>query len=164
MPITPFHFGVGAAVHAIAPRRISFIAFCASNVLIDIEPLYFMLTDNPPLHRFFHTYIGALLVTLFTLGLFMVLRGFARRFWLPNLLNWQSLPLWAVMNGALLGTLSHIVLDSFMHRDIHPFAPFSLQNSLWGTVDLGNLHWFCIITGIMGAGIAAWRVDQRTRG
>lgn len=56
MPITPFHFGPGAAIHALAPKQVSFLAFCVSNILIDIEPLYFMLTDQYPLHRFFsHT-------------------------------------------------------------------------------------------------------------
>jgi hypothetical protein len=51
MPVTPFHFGPGAAIHSLAPKRVSFLAFCVSNVLIDIEPLYFMLTKQFPLHR-----------------------------------------------------------------------------------------------------------------
>ena len=54
MPITPFHFGPGGVIHALAPKQVSFIAFCAANVLIDVEPLYFMLTHQYPLHRFFH--------------------------------------------------------------------------------------------------------------
>jgi hypothetical protein len=59
MPVTPFHFGPGAAIHAAAPRYVSFIAFCAANILMDIEPLYYMLRQQYPLHRFFRTYIGA---------------------------------------------------------------------------------------------------------
>ena len=43
MPITPFHFGPGAALHAISPRHVSFLAFCAANVLTDLESLYFLL-------------------------------------------------------------------------------------------------------------------------
>ena len=61
MPFTPFHFGPGAALYAMAPRQLSFLAFCAANVLIDVEPLYYMLTDQYPWHRFFHTYVGATL-------------------------------------------------------------------------------------------------------
>ena len=64
MPITPFHFGPGAAIHVVAPRHVSFLAFCAANVLIDIEPLYYMLTHQDRLHRFFHTYVGASLVAV----------------------------------------------------------------------------------------------------
>jgi hypothetical protein len=43
MPITPFHFGSAVIVHAVAPKQVSFLAFCAANVLIDVEPLYYML-------------------------------------------------------------------------------------------------------------------------
>ena len=64
MPVTPFHFGPGAALHSAAPARVSFIAFCVANVLIDGEPLYYMLAGAAWLHRFFHTYIGATLVGL----------------------------------------------------------------------------------------------------
>lgn len=53
MPFTPFHFGPGAAIHALAPRKVSFIAFVAANVLMDVEPLYYMLTRQDHLHRFF---------------------------------------------------------------------------------------------------------------
>ena len=56
MPFTPFHFGLGATLHAAAPRRVSFLAFCGANVLTDIEPLYFMLAHQWPLHRTAHTF------------------------------------------------------------------------------------------------------------
>lgn len=42
MPVTPFHFGPGALLHATAPRHVSFLAFCGANVLIDLEPLYYL--------------------------------------------------------------------------------------------------------------------------
>ena len=87
MPFTPFHFGPGAAIHAVAPKQVSFLAFCASNVLIDIEPLYFILTQQYPLHRFFHTYIGAFLIVGATVALFVGARWFASRLWLPGQCN-----------------------------------------------------------------------------
>jgi hypothetical protein len=59
MPFTAFHFGPGALVHSAAPQYVSFLAFCGANVLVDVEPLYFMLTQQHPIHRFFHTYVGA---------------------------------------------------------------------------------------------------------
>jgi membrane-bound metal-dependent hydrolase YbcI (DUF457 family) len=140
VPITPFHFGPGAAIHSAAPRHISFLSFCAANVLIDIEPLYYMLTGQAPLHRFFHTYIGATLVALATVLLFLV----ARRVVTTNL------SIRAVAVGAFLGTYSHIVLDSVMHADIRPFAPFSDTNPLLAVVSLRALHLFCVIAGALG--------------
>ena len=147
MPITPFHFGPGAAIHAVAPKHVSFLAFCTANVLIDIEPLYYMLTHQERLHRFFHTYVGASLVALATVALFVACRWFAGRLWLPNLFRWQSLSLLAVALGAAAGTYSHIVLDSVMHSDITPFAPFSDANPLFRVISLPALHWLCLGSG-----------------
>ena len=148
MPITPFHFGPGAAIHALAPKQVSFLAFCSANVFIDIEPLYYMLTKQEHLHRFFHTYLGAALVAAATLLLLVSCNWFAARFWLPNPFRWQSLSPLPVAIGAATGTFSHIVLDSVMHRDITPFAPFSNDNPIFGLVSLSALHWFCLGTGV----------------
>ena len=150
MPITPFHFGLGAAIHALAPKHVSFLAFCASNVLIDVEPLYFLLTDQDPVHRFFHTYIGASLVAVATVLLFASCRWLASRLSLPNPFKWQELGLWLVTGGATAGTYSHIVLDSLMHHDITPLAPFSNANPLLQVVSLSTLHWFCLVAGAAG--------------
>lgn len=130
MPVTPFHFGPGAIIHALAPRHVSFIAFCAANVLVDFEPLYFMLTHQYPLHRFFHTFLGAGLVVGAALGLFLAARWCAARFWLPALFGWRELGMWEVALGAALGSYSHVFLDSVMHDEIRPFAPFSDANPL----------------------------------
>ena len=147
MPFTPFHFGPGAAAHAAAPKHVSFLAFCGANVLIDLEPLYFMLTKQYPLHRFLHTYVGATLVWVGMTALFMLLRTPVVR--LLNLLGWKPLTLLQVSIGAALGSYSHIVLDSLMHPDIRPLAPFSDANPFLDLVSLSALHWFCIDAGIV---------------
>lgn len=144
MPVSPFHFGPGAAIHAVTPKHVSFLTFCMANVLIDLEPLYYMLTHQERLHRFLHTYVGATLVALATIALFIVCRWFAGRLWLPNPFNWKSLSPLAVTLGAATGTYSHIILDSVMHSDITPFAPFSNANPLYQVISLATLHWFCL--------------------
>ena len=166
MPITPFHFGPGAVIHVLAPKHVSFLAFCAANVLIDIEPLYYMLTDQERLHRFFHTYVGASLVALATVALFLGCRWFARQIWLPNPFQWQSLGLLAVAIGAAAGTSSHIVLDSVMHSDITPFAPFSDANPLFRLTTLPALHWLCLGSGAVALlilGIRQFVVSRNLR-
>ena len=149
MPITPFHFGPGAALHAGAPRYVSFMAFCAANVLMDVEPLYYMLTRQYPLHRFFHTYIGATIVAMATVAFFAVGRRVARNLEFPY-------PA-AIGLGAIAGSYSHVLLDSVMHRDIRPFAPFSDANPLLGLVSVPALHWFCLICGLVGVAILVSR-------
>lgn len=157
MPFTPFHFGPGAAIHAVAPNHVSFLSYCASNVLIDVEPLYFMLTQQYPMHRFLHTYIGASLIICATVALFVSARWFASRHWLPNLFKWRELGLLPVALGALVGSYSHIVLDSFMHRDITPFSPFSDANPLLHAMSLSTLHWGSVAAGLFGVCLLAAR-------
>jgi len=159
MPFTPFHFGAGAALHAVAPRHVSFLSFCAANVLIDVESLYNLVNQRHPVHAFFHTYIGATLVIAAVMVLFMGSRWFATRFWLPNLLGWRELSLVQVAIGAALGAYSHIVLDSVMHSDIRPLAPFASSNGLLGVVSLGTLHITCLVAGALGLiGVAVRRL------
>lgn len=163
MPFTPFHFGPGAAIHALAPKRISFLAFCAANVLIDVEPLYFMLTAQYPLHRFFHTYVGATLVVGATVASFVAARRLSARLILPNLLGWRDLGLWPVVFGAVVGGYSHVVLDSVMHRDMVPFSPFSAANPLLHIVPVGALHLACVAAGVFAICVLLirWRLGRR---
>ncbi|MGC3981731.1 MAG: DUF4184 family protein [Steroidobacteraceae bacterium] len=157
MPVTPFHFGPGAAIHAIAPRQISFLAFCAANVLTDVEPLYYMLTGQGHPHRFLHTYVGATLTALATCWLFVAALRLAKKLPLPNIFNWQSLTLPAVAMGAFIGTYSHIVLDSIMHADIRPLAPFSDINPLLGLISLRALQGVCVVSGVLALAVLGIR-------
>jgi membrane-bound metal-dependent hydrolase YbcI (DUF457 family) len=164
MPFTPFHFGPGAALHALAPRRISFLAFCAANVVVDVEPLYYMLTHQYPLHRFFHTFVGVAVAISLTLALFIGLQKVATKVrFIPNLCGWKSLTVLPVVVGAVLGGYTHIVLDGLMHGDIRPLAPFSSANPFQGLVSLGALHWFCIYAGAFGLATVAIRKLQGRR-
>ena len=150
MPFTPFHFGPGAALHAVAPRHVSFLAFCSANVLMDIEPLYFIFTNQFPLHRFFHTYVGATVILVVTVVLFALLKKSEFLVSLPCLLNWKQPSILQVTVGAALGSSSHIFLDSLMHPDIRPFAPLSGTNALLHAVSLSTLHWACAAAGAVG--------------
>lgn len=157
MPITPFHFGPGALMHAAAPRHVSFLSFCAANVLIDCESLYNLVHARHPVHAFFHTYIGATLVIAATVALFLGLRAFAARFWLPDFFQWRALHLWQVAVGAMLGAYSHVALDSLMHDDIQPLSPFASDNVLLGLIPFSTLHWACVGMAALGAALLAFR-------
>ena len=156
MPFTPFHFGPGSLLHSLVKSHVSFISFCMANVLTDIEPLYFMVTGQFPIHRFCHTYVGATVVAAATILLFVVARRFSAAFWLPNILNWKGLNIRQVAIGAALGTYTHIVLDSIMHSDVRPYFPFSSANQLYGAIDLPMLHLLCFgaaLLGVLGVAI-----------
>ena len=157
MPITPFHFGPGAALHAISPRHVSFLAFCAANVLTDLESLYFLVTGQFPLHRFLHTYVGATVTLCVTVAGFAATCSVSRRVHLPNLFGWKRLAYRQVAVGAGLGSYSHIVLDSVMHSDIRPLAPFGESNSLLAAISISSLHLGCVLAGGLGLVLLALR-------
>ena len=157
MPVTPFHFGPGLLLHAVAPRRVSFLAFCATNVLIDVESLVNLLRGNDPVHAFFHTYVGATLAAAGASALGWTAVRSGRRIGLPNLFGWLDLALPAIVAGALLGAWSHVALDSVMHSDIRPWAPFSAANPMLRLVPLGWLHLGCVAAGALGLMVLGWR-------
>ena len=161
MPVTPFHFGPGAALHVVAPKHVSFLAFCAANVVIDIESGYNLVTQRYPVHAFMHTDIGATLAAVATVLMFVALLALSRRARLPDIFEWQSLRLPQVVVGAALGAYSHVVLDSIMHADMTPLAPFTRANHLLGFVSIETLHELCAGAGLLAVGVIAVRLARR---
>ncbi len=160
MPITPFHFGPGALVTVVSRGYVSFLSFCAVNVLIDVESLYNMLTRAPRIHTFLHTYVGATLAAALVILAFHPARWLTRDIQPSPRTTWRNLPLASVVAGALIGAWSHVLLDSIMHADITPLAPFSNSNSLHGLVSLQALHLSCAAAGAIGL---TWWLRQATK-
>ncbi|MBK6657026.1 MAG: DUF4184 family protein [Proteobacteria bacterium] len=161
MPFTPLHFGYGALLHSAAPGRISFLAFCLANVVIDLEPLYYMVSGQYPIHRFFHTLPGATLAGAAVIAVHALLRrqGLAGR--LPNLLGWKSLTTRNVISGALLGAVTHVFFDAVMHDDLRPWAPLSEANPLLRLVSIDELNLSCFFAAVAGAVVLGLRHFRR---
>lgn len=158
MPFTPFHMGPGTAIKAVAGRHFSLTVFGLAQVLIDLEPLVRMLRHDAVLHGFSHTYLGALLLAAVAATVGKPLFGWLLWHW--NVAarraraEWASLHAtiaWRVAWGsALIGTLSHVWLDSFMHHDLHPWSPLSQANGLLGLFPVGWIYGFCLFSGVVG--------------
>jgi hypothetical protein len=181
MPFTPFHLGPAAAIKAAAPGRFSFLVFGFSQVLIDLEPAYYMLQGQAIVHRFFHTYVGATLI-----GVAAVVIGKPVCSWALRLLHTLEsrgaagagaagaaartrdpcearIGLGAAALGAFVGAYSHVLLDSVMHADMRPLAPFSQANPLFRVISLDALHTLCVVAGILGLAVFAVRERARAR-
>lgn len=52
--------------------------------------------------------------------------------------------------GALFGGYSHVFLDSIMHSDMQPLAPFSADNALLYAITIDQLHTLCLALGTPG--------------
>jgi hypothetical protein len=165
MPVTPFHFGPGALLKGAAPGRVSWLVFALSNMLIDLEPVGLFIVIGVPAHPWLHTVPGALAVAaLAAAGGRRPCEAFLRG-WNSRLSPAQerylrfepSIPVACAWAGALLGTLSHVLLDALMHGDVRILWPLSEANPLWGLVSLGALHWGCVTAGVAGVAILALR-------
>jgi hypothetical protein len=152
LPITPFHLGPGAAFKAAAPRQVSFTVFAFSQFLIDLEPIGFWLFTGDPVHPYLHTYLGALLVAALSVWPGRPVSEWAIRVWNSRLSPEQArrfaveprVTLRAAIAGALLGAYSHVFIDSFMHDDMRPLAPFG-DGRLTGTISVEHLQWLCVV-------------------
>lgn len=164
MPFTPLHMGPALLVKSVAQTGFSLTVFGWSQIVMDIQPLVVLLTQEGDLHGISHTLLGALV-----LGLLAALSGKYLSEWGLIVIKWRRyLPIrWkTAFISAYIGTFSHVFFDSIMHVDVSPFAPFSAVNPLHGWWSISTLHWVCVITGAVGAvmcvGREWWAQRKRT--
>lgn len=165
MPITPFHFGLGAALKSLAPRHFSFGVFCFTQVVTDTEVVASMLLNSFPIHKLFHTYAGATIAGLIGVIVGRPLSRMLKQMW--N--SWfeaeidhpffmaEKISLLAACAGAFCGAYSHVLLDSTVHADMRPFAPLDSTNPLLGALTFSQIHLLCIGLGIFGVCILILR-------
>ena len=153
MPFTPFHLGPGLAIKSLIPRQFSLSMFALANVVMDIEPAYRMLRIQMPVHGWTHTLPGALLIAAGSVlfGRYLITQGWRCYARLSDEMDEPFHMTWLqAWLGALIGTVSHLLLDAVMHEDLHPFAPWSDTNPLLMTAWMLHLHLACILAGMLG--------------
>jgi len=118
-----------------------------------------------PLHGPLHTLAGASLLALATVapsryGLTAAYAALARRLrgdgrgerWLRGELGPVSRT--AAAAGALVGGVSHVLLDALVHPDVLPLAPWRQGNALWVPGAFAWTHTASVVLGV--AGLLAW--------
>lgn len=153
MPFTPIHMGPGILIKALLQSSFSLMVFGWTQIVMDIQPLIVLITGEGHLHGFTHTYVGAVLIAIFSaltgkylseLGLKIL--GITKNG--PITIFW-----WVSFLSAFIGSFSHVFLDSIMHTDVEPFYPVTLVNNFHGMVSVSTLHKICIYSGLVGAAI-----------
>jgi membrane-bound metal-dependent hydrolase YbcI (DUF457 family) len=118
--MTPLHFGVIAPINHFFPGKVSTGSFLLTNLWIDLGAISAWIWDHPlPGHGVGtnHDIMGAAIIFVIIGGL-----GYRSAAW-----GW----------GALLGAVSHILLDALVHSDMVPFDPFLKGNPLYtGQIEL----------------------------
>jgi Domain of unknown function (DUF4184) len=158
VPFTPFHLGPACVVKAMAGSAFSLTVFGFAQVAMDVEPLIHLMRGDGSLHGISHTYLGATVVALLSLVVGRPLCQLILNFWTPSpadrFLVWlrgSRVITWpGAISAAFLGTYSHVLLDSMIHVDVQPFAPFGLGNPMLGLVSFGAMHLVCAGIGVFG--------------
>ena len=166
IPFTPFHMGAAMIVKPAVRRHFSVLVFGIAQVAMDIEPMIGMIRNWDVLHGPSHTTLGALLIAALVAWLSLPLCNFILSKFNQEVAHhnvaWLQEPYpitrAAAWTGALFGTLSHLVLDSLMHHDIHPLAPFSNANPLADLVSHDGVYQLCVVLGVVGT--VAWAVGK----
>lgn len=161
MPFTPLHMGPGIAIKAVLQGSFSLMVFGWTQIVMDLQPLFVMITGEGPLHGFSHSYVGGSLLAVFSaltgktlseIGLYVL--GLDRQRQIE--IRW-----WVAFLSAFLGAWTHVLLDSVMHFDVQPFAPFTTVNAFQGWVTIATLHRICFYSAAIGGAvfflIAGWR-------
>jgi len=152
MPFTPFHMGPGILIKALFRGSFSLMVFGWAQIVMDVQPLFVLLTVDGHLHGFSHTYVGATLLAIFSalsgkylseFGLRII--GFSKKA-RPIKITWS-----VTFISAFIGTFSHVILDSIMHSDVQPYFPISLENNFLGLITISQLHQFCLYSAVVGA-------------
>jgi len=162
VPITPFHLGPGALLTA--TTEASFTAFVVTNVVIDVESGYNLLTHRYPVHTFLHTFVGATIVAVATIVVLCAIERWMRTH-RPFL---QDQPTTrradqsyvAIAGGAVAGSWSHVVLDGVMHADSRPLAPWSDENPFYRVIGLWPLHLACAACAVIAVVVIYWRAKM----
>ena len=158
MPFTPLHMGPGMAIKAALPKHFSIVVFGLVQIALDLEVLWYLARWNPPLHRFWHTYLGATLIGALFAVIGKPLSQIIKLLWnqIADQRSNASLRVsthttWtASILGAFTGAWSHILLDSLFHGDMEPLQPWSDRNPLIGLMGPMMLQWGCILMGVVG--------------
>lgn len=152
MPFTPFHFGPGLLAKSILPERaFSLQVFVLGQIVSDLQPGIAMLSGRGELHGWTHTYLGALFCALAT---FAAWRLWER--WRPARYATERVSGAIAAVSALLGTLSHVWLDSQYHAEMNNLTPGMLRLVERGDAST-SIEMLCVACAVGGLAILGAR-------
>ena len=119
MPITPLHLGLLAPINHWFPGKVSNLSFWLITLWLDANAIvYYGMglelgeIHGPGTHSLLGALIGAGIIALF---------------------NMVSL---AWILGAVLGAVTHILLDMLVHAEMQPLFPYTTNPFYWGDMGL----------------------------
>ncbi len=149
MPFTPYHFGPALLIGVVLLPVIDLSTIIIASVVLDLEPLAVLLLNLPmPLHGFFHTYLGATIVAVLLSISLWPFRSYLNM--IVSLFGiHQESNLRAIVIASIIGTYTHVLLDSFLYAEMNPLYPI-LGNPFLGLVSSQFIYNLCVFAGFLG--------------
>lgn len=159
MPFTPFHLGPAFFLGEILEKRVNLISILLGSIIIDVRAAYCLFSGCRPLHGPLHTFFSATLIACM-----LAWMVFSQRQWLQKVTErlriMQTYSFTSILMGALIGTWSHILLDSFLYTDIRPRWPLT-GNTFLGILEAETVYMLCIFFFLPAIGIYGYRYWKR---
>jgi membrane-bound metal-dependent hydrolase YbcI (DUF457 family) len=159
MPFTPFHLGPAFLLGELFEKRVNLFSILLGSIIIDLRATYCLFAGCRPLHGPLHTFIGATFIALLIAWLL-----FSQRLWLQKITDKlrieQTFSFMPVMTGSIIGTWSHVLLDSFLYTDIRPLWPMT-NNPFLGMAGAGTVYLLCLLFVLPATGIYCYRNWKR---
>lgn len=159
MPFTPFHLGPALLLGELFEKKVNLISILIGSIIIDARATYCLFAGCRPLHGPLHTFLAATII-----GLLLTWLVFSQRMWLRKITDKlrmeQSYSFPSILTGAMIGTWSHVLLDSPLYTDIIPLWPLA-SNPAFQTISSGTIYAACALSFIPGIAIFIYRYRKR---
>ena len=157
MPFTPYHFVPALLIGVLLCPFIDLATLAVASVILDLEPLAVIFFGLPgPLHAFFHTYVGATIVAIALSICIYPFRKYLNQIVALFGLRQES-SFRHIIPASIIGTYSHVLLDSFLYPEMNPFFPL-LGNPFVGFLAFGFVYTLCLALGIIGFFVYVLRI------
>lgn len=158
MPFTPFHWGISVLIQSLL-LFLDPLALFIGSIAPDIEGiLSVFLFPELPLHGPLHSFPGAILLGIIT----GIASWLCFKYIFPLLIDQFQLDLPFVipkysfrcsLSSALIGTLSHIILDAPLYHEMDLLYPLGIGNPWYDIVPRSIPYLVCVLGFFLGLGI-----------
>ena len=149
MPFTPFHWGPSSWIGLILFKIFDFPTLLVASVIVDIEPICVLFFNlNYPLHGFFHSFLGGSILAILTAIILYLLKDNIKKIMVIFKLT-QDSSFKKILWTSFFGVYSHLLLDSFLYREVKPFYPFE-GNPFLGLFSFQQIYLFCGLSFLVG--------------
>lgn len=150
MPLTPFHLGPALLLGTLLPRRLDLPTLLVASVIVDVRvALVLAGLLGGRTHGILTTFLGGTVVALLVAGVVLALPPSVQSLVdHGRLAATDTTPV--VIAGALVGTFSHVVLDSVLYFDARPLYPSDWNPFLLGPSAYGPTYAGCVVAGVLG--------------